>query len=177
MGAKLAHTHLDGVGGDLDLVQLPHGAVTVDEVGRGQLMQGLHILRGVGQLPVQLVLGQVHGQRLLPWKQRSNIEVVTSQSPLQKLCVNLNVWSALWLSIKRSNSETSFQSLFEKYFQQVSWHLSDFIQASSLTPKWHKFTWSKLANLFVFCCCLFLSICKWTLSKKFQHQNLLKETE
>ena len=29
-------------------------------------MQRLHVLRGVGQLPVQLVLGHVHGERLFP---------------------------------------------------------------------------------------------------------------
>lgn len=64
-----ALAHLDGIGGYLDLMQLPHRAVAVDEVGRGQLMKGFHILRRVGELPVQLVFGQVHRQRLLSCKQ------------------------------------------------------------------------------------------------------------
>lgn len=64
-GGAHGDSNLDGVGGDLDLVQLPHGAVAVDEVGGGQLVEGLHILGGVDQLPVQLGLGHVHGQRLL----------------------------------------------------------------------------------------------------------------
>lgn len=58
-------TNLDGIGGDLDLVQLPHGAVTLDKVGRGQLMKGFDVLSSVGKLPVQLVFGQVHRQSLL----------------------------------------------------------------------------------------------------------------
>lgn len=61
-------TDLDGVGGNLDLVQLPHRAVAVDEVGRGQLMKSFHVLGGVDQLPVQLVFGQVHSQCLLSYR-------------------------------------------------------------------------------------------------------------
>lgn len=46
-------------------MQLPHRAIAVDEVGGGELMEGLHVLSGVDELPVQLVLGQVHRQRFL----------------------------------------------------------------------------------------------------------------
>lgn len=59
------YTNLDGISGYLDLMQLPHRAVTVNEVGRGQLMKGFHILSSVGKLPVQFVFGQVHRQCLL----------------------------------------------------------------------------------------------------------------
>lgn len=61
-------TNLDGIGGYLYLMQLPHRAVTVNEVGRGQLMKGFHVLSSVGELPVQLVFGQVHSQRLLSYR-------------------------------------------------------------------------------------------------------------
>lgn len=61
----MASTNLDGTGRYLDLVQFPHCAITIDEVGRSQLMKGFHILSRIGKLPVQLVFGQVHRQRLL----------------------------------------------------------------------------------------------------------------
>ncbi|TNN83192.1 hypothetical protein EYF80_006525 [Liparis tanakae] len=38
--------------------ELPHRAVTVNEVGRGQLVKGFHVLSSVDKLPVQLVFGQ-----------------------------------------------------------------------------------------------------------------------
>lgn len=62
-------TYLDGIGRDLDLMEFPHGAISVNEVGGGQLVQGLHILSGVDQLSVQLVLGHVHGQCLLTYRE------------------------------------------------------------------------------------------------------------
>ncbi len=68
-------TNLDGIGGYLDLMQLPHCAVTVNEVGRGQLMKGFHVLSSVGKLPVQLVFGQVHSQRLLSYRQHKEMEI------------------------------------------------------------------------------------------------------
>lgn len=61
----MTFTNLDGTGGYLDLVQFPHCAIAIDEVGWSQLMKGFHILSSIGKLPVQLVFGQVHRQRLL----------------------------------------------------------------------------------------------------------------
>lgn len=57
--------YLDGVAGDLNLVEFAHGAVAVDEVRRGELVQCLDSLGGVDHLPVQLVLGHVHGESFL----------------------------------------------------------------------------------------------------------------
>lgn len=36
--------YLNGIGGYLDLMKLPHSAISVYEVGGGQLVQGFHIL-------------------------------------------------------------------------------------------------------------------------------------
>lgn len=62
------YTHLDSIGGYLDLMQFSHRAITVNEVGRGQLMKSFHILSCVDKLSVQLVFGQVHSQRFLPYR-------------------------------------------------------------------------------------------------------------
>lgn len=73
--ACLKSANLDGIGGNLDLVQLPHCTVTVNEVRRSQLMEGFHILSSVGKLSVQLVFGQVHCQCLLPCKWQKEMEL------------------------------------------------------------------------------------------------------
>ena len=36
--------YLNGIGGYLDLMELPHSPISVYEVGGGQLVQGFHIL-------------------------------------------------------------------------------------------------------------------------------------
>lgn len=73
--ACLKSANLDGIGGNLDLMQLPHCTVTVNEVRRSQLMKGFHILSSIGKLSVQLVFGQVHCQCLLPCKWQKEMEL------------------------------------------------------------------------------------------------------
>lgn len=97
-------TNLDGIGRNLNLMQLPHRAVTVNEVWRGQLMKGFHVLGGIGKLPVQLVFGQVHSQRLLSYVQHKEM---VGWSVLQLLIVIsfsklhwTNNVCVLWISVQ-----------------------------------------------------------------------------
>lgn len=57
--------YLNCSGRDLDLVESPHGAITVYEVGGSKLVQGFNALGGVSWLPVEAAFVHVHGQGLL----------------------------------------------------------------------------------------------------------------
>lgn len=76
--------YLNGVGGDLDLVEFAHGVVPVDEVRRSELVQRFHSLRGVHHLPVQLVLRHVHGEGLLTCRTHTQILFIDLFSNLKR---------------------------------------------------------------------------------------------
>lgn len=106
LSALTPQLYLDGVGGDLDLVKSTCGAITVNKVGRGELVQRLYPLRGIHHLSVQLVLCHVHGQSLLACteEERRSIVLFPPLSPsspnIQKSrqlshCLSVEIFSCL----------------------------------------------------------------------------------
>lgn len=60
------YPYLDCSSWYLDLMEPPHGAITVNKVGWCKLVQSFNTLSGIPWLPVEATFVHVHGQGLLP---------------------------------------------------------------------------------------------------------------
>lgn len=66
--------YLDCSGRDLDLVESPHGAITVYKVGGSKLVQRFNALGSISRLSVEAAFVHVHGQGLLSCSRKDRFQ-------------------------------------------------------------------------------------------------------